>query len=154
MAGPLAGRLAPVLEPPAPGAPDVLAELLSGARDRVGVPEVTQRSVWDAVPEPIRGGVLADAGAELARTAPVLAASDWARTFRDGNRGAYEGRARALRERVALLVLAAVLTGEVADAGEAAGCPHLDAAADGLVALAEAVHLVLGPARPPHRRAG
>ncbi|MFF9510595.1 hypothetical protein ACF1BU_29270 [Streptomyces sp. NPDC014724] len=43
------------------------------------------------------------------------------------------------QERVSLLVLAAVLTGEVAASSAASGdCPHLDAAVDGLVAFAEA----------------
>ncbi|WP_234343869.1 heparinase II/III domain-containing protein [Streptomyces sp. NRRL F-5123] len=128
MAGPLTARLAAAL--------DALTKLPPGAG--CGVPDVTARDVWDAVPEPVRTDVLDRASAELARPAPPLLASDWARTFRDGERGVYEGRVRALRERVTLLVLAAVLTGEVAAADEPAGCPHLDAAADGLAALAEA----------------
>ncbi|MFI0717560.1 heparinase [Streptomyces sp. NPDC021224] len=128
MAGPLTARLAPAL--------DALTTLPPGTRR--GVPDVTARDVWDAVPEPIRTDVLDRAAAELTRPAPPLLASDWARTFRDGERGSHEGRVRALRERVTLLVLAAVLTGEVAAADEPGGCPHLDAAADGLVALAEA----------------
>lgn len=136
MIGPLYARLAPALDPPGAGA---LAKLLSdGPAARCGVPDVTDRSVWDAVPDPVRAGVLAGAAAELARPAPSLPASAWARAFRDGDRDAYEGRARALRERVSLLVLAAVLTGEVAGAQAPGGCPHLDAAADGLVAFAEA----------------
>ncbi|MFI0901355.1 heparinase [Streptomyces sp. NPDC020983] len=128
MPGPLTARLAPALE--------ALTTLPPGAP--CAIPDVTARDVWDAVPEAVRGDVLDRAAAELARPAPPLLASDWARTFRDGERGSYEGRVRALRERVTLLVLAAVLTGEVAAADEPAGCPHLDAAADGLVALAEA----------------
>jgi hypothetical protein len=129
---------------PAGGTPaggDRLAKLLSdGPAARCGVPDVTDRSVWDTVPDAIRTEVLAQAAAELASPPPLLTASAWARTFRDGDRSAHEGPARALRERVALLVLAAVLTGEVADARDPdpGRCPRLDAAADGLVALAEA----------------
>ena len=146
MSGPLSARLAPVLgalpdpaQDPGPSGADALAKLLSDApAARCGVPDVTERTVWDAVPEAVRAEVLAQAAAELDRPAPVPAASAWARTFRDGDRGAYEGQARALRERVTLLALAAVLTGEAADATAPGGCPHLDAAADGLVAFAEA----------------
>ncbi|MGW1410682.1 heparinase II/III domain-containing protein [Streptomyces sp. NPDC002403] len=116
-----------------------LERLLVDPASRVGVPDVTCRTVWDAVPGPVRENVLSDAAAELMRPAPRLAAGAWARTFRDGDRSAYEDAAWALQERVSVLVLAAVLTGESADAREATGaCPHLDAAIDGLVAFAEA----------------
>ncbi|MFJ2954352.1 heparinase II/III family protein [Streptomyces sp. NPDC087270] len=136
MTGPLYERLAPALDQPLDDAP--AHPLSAGPAARCGVPDVTDRSVWDAVPEPIRAEVLSLAGAELARPAPSLTASAWARALRDGDRDAYEGRARALRERVTLLVLTAVLTGEVADANAPGGCPRLDAAVDGLVAFAEA----------------
>ncbi|MHA6624846.1 heparinase II/III domain-containing protein [Pseudonocardia sichuanensis] len=103
------------------------------------VPDVTDRSTWDTVPAAAREPVLAAARHELDRPQPVLLASDWARAFRDGVRTAYEDPARALRERVAVLAVAAVLTGETAQAtAPPGGVPHLDGAVDGLVALAEA----------------
>ncbi|GAA2362127.1 heparinase II/III domain-containing protein [Streptomyces cuspidosporus] len=133
----LRDRLGPVLET-GPGA-DPLVELLRDVRARLRVPDVTARPVWDAVDAATRRGLLDEAAAELRRDAPVLTASDWARTFRDGVRTAYEDAARRLRERTTLLVLAATLTGEVAAADAPPGAaPHLDAAADALVALAEA----------------
>jgi hypothetical protein len=134
-----------------PQAPGVLARrfaaaLPPGARlagyaraGRPPVPAAEDRAVWDAVDPATRERILADAQAHLARPAPVLRASDWARTFRDGVRTAYEDRARALRDRVALTTLAAVLRDETAPAGAPPGtAPCLDAAADGLVALLEA----------------
>ncbi|MFE6891192.1 heparinase [Streptomyces sp. NPDC057694] len=106
---------------------------------RLTVPDVTRREVWDAVPKALRERVLADAADELGRPAPRLTAGAWARALRDGNRGAYEDAAWRLQERVSLLCLAAVLTGESADAADPApdACPYLDAAVDGLVAFAE-----------------
>ncbi|MFI7107440.1 heparinase II/III family protein [Nonomuraea sp. NPDC050227] len=102
------------------------------------VPDVTARPVWDAVPAEARDAVLAAAAEELARPAPRLSPDDWARTFRDGARAVHEDQARRLRERVDVLALAAVLTGEVAPATAPPGaCPHLDAVVDGLMALAE-----------------
>ncbi len=98
---------------------------------RPPVPDVRDRTVWDAVDGAV---ILAEAEAVLARPAPVLTATAWARTFRDGIRTDYEDAARELRERVTLLVLAAVLTGEVPPGP----VPFLDGAIDGLVALAEA----------------
>ncbi|WP_406641664.1 heparinase [Amycolatopsis sp. WGS_07] len=103
------------------------------------LPDVTDRDVWEAAETSTRQDILAEAARELDRPAPQLLASDWARPFRDGNRGAYETQVRLLKERVTVLVLAAVLTGEAAPAAASPGeCPHLDAAIDGLVALAEA----------------
>ncbi|MEV6831993.1 heparinase II/III family protein [Amycolatopsis sp. NPDC051102] len=96
-----------------------------------GFPDVRDRAVWDAAEG---ADVLADARALLARPTPVLTATAWARTFRDGVRTDYEDPARELRERVTTLVLAAVLTGEAPPAE----VPFLDGAIDGLVALAEA----------------
>ncbi|MFG2673186.1 heparinase II/III family protein [Streptomyces sp. NPDC048445] len=116
-----------------------LAGLLGDPADRVGVPDVTCREVWDGVPHPVRERVIAGARAELERPEPRLTAGAWARAARDGDRGAYEDRAWELQERVSRLVLAAVLTGEVADATDAGEvCPYLDAAVDGLVRFAEA----------------
>ncbi|WP_343242183.1 heparinase II/III family protein [Streptomyces sp. SID9727] len=116
-----------------------LTRLLSDPAGRIGVPDVTHRKVWDAVPRRVRERLAADARDELARPEPRLTAGAWARAARDGDRGAYEDRAWELQERVSRLVLAAVLSGEAADA-TAAGevCPHLDAAVDGLVRFAEA----------------
>ncbi|AXG82304.1 heparinase [Streptomyces paludis] len=106
---------------------------------RVPVPPVTDRGVWDTVDAGTRTALLTAAEAELARPAPVLRASDWARAFRDGVRTAYESEAGALRHRTSLFVLAAVLTGESAPAQAPPGAaPYLDAAADALMALAEA----------------
>ncbi|MDX3231083.1 heparinase II/III domain-containing protein [Streptomyces sp. ME19-01-6] len=136
----LRNRLGPALHPAsAPGSrPDPLVELLRDAPTRLPVPEVSARSVWEAVDAATREGLLDEAAAELHRTAPVLTASDWARTFRDGVRTAYEDSARRLRERATLFVLAATLTGEVAPADAPPGAaPYLDAAADALMALAE-----------------
>lgn len=110
-------------------APD-LATLLSHARSRIGVPDVTDRAVWDRVDPATRGRLLAAAETELATPPPVLSATAWARAFRDGVRTEYEDAARRLRDRVGVLVLGVVLTGEVE--------PFLDAAIDGMVALAEA----------------
>jgi hypothetical protein len=137
---PLGGALATRLgaAPRPAGDHDPLAEALRDAARRLPVPPVTDRSVWAAVDPPTRAGLLRRAAAELAAPAPAPRASDWARAFRDGVRTAWEDPARALRERVALLTLAAVLTGERAAAGDPPdAAPHLDAAADGLVALAE-----------------
>ncbi|HET6704388.1 heparinase II/III family protein [Amycolatopsis sp.] len=93
---------------------------------RPAYPDVRDRAVWAAADG---AALLADAHAVLARPAPVLTATAWARTFRDGVRTDYEDAARELRDRVTTLVLAAVLTGEES---------FLDGAIDGLVALAEA----------------
>ncbi|MEU6843517.1 heparinase II/III family protein [Streptomyces sp. NPDC046716] len=129
MPGPLSARLLPLAE-----------RALAAPADRLTVPDVTRRAVWDAVPGPLRTRVLDDAAEELGRPAPRLTAGAWARALRDGNRSAYEDAAWRLQERVSLLCLAAVLTGESADATDPApgACPHLDAAVDGLVAFAEA----------------
>jgi hypothetical protein len=117
----------------------VPAAALRDAASRVPVPPVGVRAVWDGVDAGTASALLKDADAELTRDAPVLRASDWARTFRDGVRTAYEDRARALRARTALFVLAAVLADESAPAGAPPGAaPYLDAAADGLMAFAEA----------------
>src|SRR3569833_3674175 len=70
------------------------------------VPDVRNRAVWDAVDGEL---LLTEATAVLARPMPVLTASAWARTFRDGVRTEYEAAAGQVRERVTLLVLAAVL---------------------------------------------
>ncbi|MER6794735.1 heparinase, partial [Amycolatopsis mediterranei] len=95
---------------------------------RPAFPDVRDRAVWDAADGT---ELLAEARALLARPAPVLTATAWARTFRDGVRTEYEDAARELRERVTTLVLAAVL----APPEEGS---FLDGAIDGLVALAEA----------------
>lgn len=132
----LRSRLAPALSPTS--GPDPLVEHLRNAPARLPVPDVTARPVWEAVDAATRAALLDEAAAELRRAAPVLTASDWARTFRDGVRTAYEDSARRLRERATLLVLAATLTGEVAPADAPPGAaPYLDAAADALMALAE-----------------
>ncbi|MEW1723285.1 heparinase II/III family protein [Streptomyces sp. NPDC093109] len=116
-----------------------LGERLRDAPRRVPVPPVTDRGVWDAVDAATRAAILTAAEAELGRPAPVLRASDWARAFQDGVRTAYEDQARALRHRTSLFVLAAVLTGESAPAQAPPGAvPYLDAAADALMAFAEA----------------
>ncbi|WP_237551813.1 MULTISPECIES: heparinase II/III family protein [unclassified Streptomyces] len=116
------------------------AGALADPAGRLPVPDVTRRSVWDAVPGTLSERVLGDAARELGRPKPRLTAGAWARALRDGNRSAYEDAAWRLQERVSLLCLAAVLTGESADAADPApgACPHLDAAVDGLVAFAEA----------------
>lgn len=126
-------RLGPVLE-----RRGALARLLADPAAGIGVPDVTGRSVWDAVPAAERDAVLSAAADELARPAPQPLASDWARAFRDGARTVHEDKVRRLRERVNVLALAAVLTGETAPATAPPGaCPHLDAAVDGLALLAE-----------------
>ncbi len=98
---------------------------------RISFPDVRDRAVWDAVEG---HALLAEATALLERPAPVLTATAWARTFGDGVRTEYEDAARELRERVTLLVLAAVLADDVPPGP----VPFLDGAIDGLVALAEA----------------
>jgi hypothetical protein len=113
-----------------PVIPHDLPLLLNDAPSRIGIPDVTDRAVWDGVDPETRRQLLAAAERELAATPPVLTASAWARAFRDGVRTEYEDAARRLRDRVGLLVLGVVLTAEVE--------PFLDAAIDGLVALAEA----------------
>ena len=107
-----------------------LATLLDHARSRIGIPDVTDRAVWNRVDPDVRGRLLAAAEAELATPPPVLSATAWARAFRDGVRTEYEDAARRLRDRVGVSVLGVVLTGEVE--------PFLDVAIDGMVALAEA----------------
>lgn len=131
-AGVLGRRFAGVL---APG-----ARLGGYARlGRPPVPTAADRTVWDAVDPVTRGRILHDAQEELARPAPQLTASDWARTFRDGVRTAYEDQAGRLRDRTALFAVAAVLRDESAPAAAPPGAAtYLDAAADGLVALLEA----------------
>ncbi|WP_240796566.1 heparinase II/III family protein [Streptomyces sp. RFCAC02] len=132
----LSARLA-LTEPPADGH-DPLADALRDAPERLPVPPVTDRATWDAVAPATREGLLALAASALRRPPPVLRASDWSRALRDGVRTAHEDPARELRTRTALFVLAAVLTGEQADATAPPGAtPHLDAAADGIVALCE-----------------
>ncbi|MER5948644.1 heparinase II/III family protein [Streptomyces sp. NPDC001904] len=127
--GPLSARLLPLP-----------AGAFTDPAGRLPVPDVTRRDVWDAVPGALRERVLSDAEEELGRPAPRLTAGAWARALRDGDRGAYEDAAWRLQERVSLLCLAAVLTGESADAADPdpGACPRLDAAVDGLVAFAEA----------------
>ncbi|GAA4213196.1 heparinase II/III family protein [Actinocatenispora rupis] len=116
--------------------PVVLARLLAGPAP---LPTVADRPLWTSVPPAVRTAVLADAAADLTEPPPRLLASDWARTFRDGDRGTYETAVRRLRERVTRLVLAAVVTGDVADASAAPdACPYLDGVVDGVVLLAEA----------------
>ncbi|MGV9363330.1 heparinase [Amycolatopsis sp. NPDC003731] len=105
----------------------VLSALFAGRPvARPAFPDVRDRAVWDAADG---AALIADARVLLTRPAPVLTATAWARTFRDGVRTDYEDAARELRERVTTLVLAAVLTDELS---------VLDGAIDGLVALAEA----------------
>ncbi len=106
--------------------------------DRLPLPDVTDRATWAAVDAATREQLLVAARAALAEPTPPLPASGWARAFRDGVRTEHEDAARALRHDVAVQVVAAVLTGEVAAATAAPGAvPHLDRAVDGLVALAE-----------------
>jgi hypothetical protein len=106
--------------------------------DRLPVPDVTARAAWAAVEPGARTELLAAARGALADPLPALPASGWARAFRDGVRTEHEDAARALRHDVALQVVAAVLTGEVAAATAPPGASeHLDRAVDGLVALAE-----------------
>ncbi|MCP2324220.1 hypothetical protein HDA40_002727 [Hamadaea flava] len=134
--GPLRRRLARVLDA---DDPDELAYAVAEPGRGIAVPDVTDRSAWDAIDPRVRQEVLAAATAALAEPAPVLSAGAWARAFRDGDRGAYEGTVRRLRERVSRLVLAAMLTGETASAtAPPDACPHLDGVVDGLMALAEA----------------
>lgn len=105
----------------------VLSALFAGRPvARPAFPDVRDRAIWDAADG---AALIADARVLLTRPAPVLTATAWARTFRDGVRTDYEDAARELRERVTTLVLAAVLTDELS---------VLDGAIDGLVALAEA----------------
>jgi hypothetical protein len=106
--------------------------------DRLPVPDVTDRAAWTVVDAGTRDGLLTAARTALAQPLPALPASGWARAFRDGVRTEHEDAARALRHDVALQVVAAVLTGEVAAATDPPGAArHLDRAVDGLVALAE-----------------
>ena len=113
--------------------------LLSALKKPTSVPDVRDRDVWELADPATRAMVLSEAETAAGRPVPVLPASGWARTFRDGVRTEHEDAARELRERVTLFVLASVLTGEVAPADAEPGqTPFLDAAVDGLVALAEA----------------
>jgi Heparinase II/III-like protein len=115
-----------------------LVEALRSCPQRIPVPSAEVRTIWNAVDAGTRAALLAEADSALNHTAPVLSASDWARTFRDGVRTAYEDNARALREQTALLVTATVLADQAASATAPPGTvPYLDAAADNLVALLE-----------------
>jgi heparinase II/III-like protein len=106
--------------------------------DRLPVPDVTDRAAWAAVDPRASAELLTAARVALADPLPALPASGWARAFRDGVRTEHEDAARALRHDVALQVVAAVLTGEVAAATDPPGAAeHLDRAVDGLVALGE-----------------
>jgi hypothetical protein len=136
---PQRASLRPLLTAADAAGPRALARLLDAAAGRIPVPPAEDRAVWDAVDARTRAALLAEADRALARPAPVLRASDWARAFRDGVRTAYEDNASALRERTALLATAAVLADEAAPAAAPPGAaPYLDGAADGLVALLEA----------------
>lgn len=116
-----------------------LADTLRECTGRIPVPTAEDRTAWDAVDAGTRAALLAEADAARQRPAPVLRASDWARTFRDGVRTAFEESAGELRARAALMVTAAVLADEAAPASAPPGAaPCLDEAADCLVSLIEA----------------
>lgn len=116
------------------------------------VPDVTERAVWDAVDPATRGALVARADAELKSEAPASPVRTPPRAFRRTRHTADEEAAVALRERVTLFVLAAVLTDDIAPATAPPGAsPYLDAAVDGLVTLSEATSW--GLPRHAHRRA-
>ncbi|WP_377273569.1 heparinase II/III family protein [Peterkaempfera sp. SMS 1(5)a] len=130
--GTLGRRLAPLLDG------DTLAAALRGCADRLPVPRAEDRAAWQRVTPASRTALLREADAELVRPAPVLRASDWARTFRDGVRTAHEDAFRALRHRAALLATAAVLADDHAAPDAPPGAaPYLDATADSLLAVLE-----------------
>jgi hypothetical protein len=99
---------------------EVRADAVHRARERVPVPPADDRAAWSG----LAAGVRAGRGEPWPQ--PLL--SDYARYWRDGNRTAYEDPAARLRDRTAGAVLAAAVTGAVAD---------LDEAADGLYLLCE-----------------
>jgi heparinase II/III-like protein len=98
------------------------------ARDRVGVPDVRRRDVWETRDPAAVEAILAAAEADRARPWPRTLLSDYARYWRDGVRTAYEGPAGELRRRTTTAVLAAALTADQA---------YVDEAADGLMLLCE-----------------
>jgi hypothetical protein len=103
-------------------------QVLTTARLRVGVPDLTQREVWGSRDPAAVAAILAEAEADRAQPWPRTLLSDYARYWRDGVRTAYEGPAGELRRRTSAAVLAAALTADQA---------YVDEAADGLMLLCE-----------------
>jgi hypothetical protein len=99
---------------------------VAAARDRVGVPDLQNREVWDHRDPAAAAAILNEAAADRAKPWPHTLLSEYARYWRDGVRTAYEDRAGEVRRRTRTAVLAAVLTQE-----------HVDEAADGLLLLCE-----------------
>ncbi|WP_112238759.1 heparinase II/III family protein [Kribbella monticola] len=108
--------------------PAIRSAALDSARDRVGVPELRDRAVWDSRTASARAEILARADADRGKPWPHTLLSDFARYWRDGVRTAYEGPAGELRQRTSTAVLAAVLTADE---------QYVDEAADGLLLLCE-----------------
>ncbi|GAB3921100.1 heparinase II/III family protein [Kribbella albertanoniae] len=105
--------------------PAIRQAAVDSARDRVGVPDLLDRSLWESRPAL---AVLAQAAEDRGQPWPRLLLSDYARYWRDGVRTAYENPAGELRRRTSTAVLAAVLTADER---------YVDEAADGLLLLCE-----------------
>ncbi|MFB6720968.1 heparinase [Kribbella sp. NPDC056345] len=105
--------------------PAIRQAAVDSARDRVGVPDLLDRSLWESRPAL---AVLAQAAEDRGQPWPRLLLSDYARYWRAGVRTAYENPAGELRRRTSTAVLAAVLTADER---------YVDEAADGLLLLCE-----------------
>ena len=104
------------------------AEAVASARQRAGVPDLTDREVWGSRDPAAVKAILAEADADRAEPWPHTLLSDYARFWRDGARTPYETPAGELRRRTATAVVAAALTADQA---------YVDQAADGLLLLCE-----------------
>jgi hypothetical protein len=98
-----------------------------GAR-RLGVPDIRERTAWEALDREAVAAVLGEAEKDRAQPWPHTLLSDYARYWRDGVRVAYEEPVGELRRRTSAAVAAAAITGDES---------WLDQAADGLQLLCE-----------------
>ena len=108
--------------------PAIRHAAVESAGERVGVPDLRQREVWESRPASVSAAIMARAEKDRGRPWPRLLLSDFARYWRDGVRTAYENPAGELRRRTRIAVLAAVLTADQ---------QYVDEAADGLLLLCE-----------------
>ena len=92
--------------------PDRLAELLVSRDAWHPFPTVTEREAWEALPETVRAGAIADGVEAMAQPWPLLLATRYLDFARDGNRSRFEALYFARRDKLATLVLAECSEGE------------------------------------------
>lgn len=98
------------------------------AARRLGVPDIRERTAWEALDREAVAAVLGEAEKDRAQPWPHTLLSDYARYWRDGVRVACEEPVGELRRRTSAAVAAAAITGDES---------WLDQAADGLQLLCE-----------------